>query len=95
MRNEDAFHADGWNSMARRHLRIYYGPNDRSQVSCSKLTEEMERVDIPLSDLVATLVDAVRKNRAWVDDFRDEKVAVSMDLYEVIHACQHYRRPSA
>jgi hypothetical protein len=28
-------------------------------------------------------------------DFADDEITVSMDLYEVLLAYQHYRRPSA
>jgi hypothetical protein len=30
-----------------------------------------------------------------LDDFRDDEITISSDLYEVILAYQHFRRPSA
>ena len=80
--------------MARSQLRIYYGPDDSRSVALDRLQLTKQTVEVPLSELLSTLVDAVRKNRSWVDDFRDEEVSISTDLYEVILAYQHYRRPN-
>ena len=41
------------------------------------------------------LADTVQSNRTWLGDFRNDEITISMDLYEVILAYQHYRRPSA
>jgi len=41
------------------------------------------------------LADAVRSERTWLRDFHDDEITISMDLYEVILAYQHYRRPPA
>ena len=81
--------------MPKRQLRIYYGPDDRRAVAVDGLKQSKQSIDIPLVELLNTLVDATRGNRRWLDDFRDEEVTVSTDLYEVILAYQHYRRPSA
>ena len=45
--------------------------------------------------LACLLADAVRNQRTWLTDFDDDPVTISTDLYEVILAYQHYRRPSA
>jgi hypothetical protein len=37
----------------------------------------------------------VRNERTWLRDFEDDQITISTDLYEVILAYQHYRRPSA
>ncbi len=81
--------------MARSPLRIYYGPDDSRNIALDQFQHAKQTVDVSLSDLLSTLVDAARKNRSWIDDFRDEEVTISTDLYEVILAYQHYRRPSA
>jgi len=48
-----------------------------------------------LTEVLPLLADAVRSNRTWLRDFADDEVNISMDLYEVLLAYQHYRRPSA
>ena len=37
----------------------------------------------------------LRRSRTRLDDFATDDVTISNDLYEVILAYQHYRRPSA
>jgi hypothetical protein len=41
------------------------------------------------------LADAVRNERTWLRDFADDEITISTDLYEVLLAYQHCRRPSA
>ena len=80
--------------MARSQLRVYYGPtNDVCSVSQSK--EAKDTVTVPLSEVLPLLADAVRNERTWLSDFDDDPITISTDLYEVILAYQHYRRPSA
>lgn len=86
--------------MANRHLRVYYGPeteNDNLPVrSRSGLESDYtRRVTVPLKDILSTLTEAVQRRRGWVQDFEDDEVTISTDLYEVILAYQHYHRPSA
>ena len=82
-------------SMPKSHLRIYYGPDDSRNVILDNSRPAKQTVEVPLSELLATLLDAARKQRSWIDDFRDEEVTISTDLYEIILAYQHYRKPSA
>ena len=49
----------------------------------------------PLGEVLPLLLDAARSQRAWVDDFADDNISISSDLYEVLLAYQHFRRPSA
>ncbi len=80
--------------MARSQLRVYYGPSsDACSVSQSK--QAKETVTVPLSEILPLLADAVRNERTWLGDFDDDPITISTDLYEVILAYQHYRRPSA
>ena len=44
-------------------------------------------------EIMPLLADAVQSQRTWLRDFADDEVTISMDLYEVILAYQHYRRP--
>ena len=54
-----------------------------------------ESVTLPLGDVLPLLLDAARSRRQWVDDFADDQITISSDLYEVLLAYQHFRRPSA
>jgi hypothetical protein len=37
----------------------------------------------------------MQSQRVWLSDFEDDDITISSDLYEIILAYQHYRRPSA
>jgi hypothetical protein len=81
--------------MARPQLRIYYGPPESSVANDLAVSEAPSRVTVPLREVFPLLADAVRSERTWLQDFADDEIAISTDLYEVILAYQHYRRPSA
>ncbi len=80
--------------MARSHLRVYYGPTESTR---NPLQNEPagDVVSVSLGEILPLLVDAVRSERTWLRDFDTESVTISTDLYEVILAYQHFRRPSA
>lgn len=80
--------------MAQGRLRIYCGPDDDSNTVALNQPKR-ETVTVNAAEIFAMLADAVASNRTWLRDFEDDEVTVSMDLYEVILAYQHYRRPSA
>jgi hypothetical protein len=74
--------------MATARLRLFPHPE-----------EEQEDVDSPsipvrLSDLYPLLAQAYRDNYVWLQDFEDDRLMVSSDLYEVIRAFTNCR-PSA
>jgi hypothetical protein len=77
--------------MARNRLRVYYGPEEELLES----PPSTNTVTVQLGDVLPLLADAMRQGRAWVDDFCDDEVTISSDLYEVLLAYQHFRRPSA
>ena len=81
--------------MARCQLRVYYGPDDCTAIDSSPSQSPEQRVTVPLRDILGTLTDAVNGRRGWLHDFEDDEVSISTDLYEVLLAYQHYRRPSA
>jgi hypothetical protein len=81
--------------MARSHLRVYYGPDDCHHVALTEIKPAKNKVTVPLAEILATLVDAARQKRAWLRDFEQDELTISTDLYEVILAYPHYRRPSA
>ena len=76
------------------HLRIYCPPEEPT-VDVAECREARETVTVPLGEVLPLLVDAVESDRTWLRDFAHDEITVSMDLYEVILAYQHYRRPSA
>jgi hypothetical protein len=80
--------------MVRNHLRVYYGPPTDV---CTTIEHKPARdeVSVPLGEILPLLADAVRNDRTWLRDFEDDAITISTDLYEVILAYQHYRRPSA
>jgi hypothetical protein len=76
------------------HLRVYNGPQEETaKVNTTELRHET--VTVPLMEVMPLLSDAVQSHRTWLRDFGDDEVTISMDLYEVLLAYQHYRRPSA
>ncbi|MGD9719972.1 MAG: hypothetical protein AB7O59_02015 [Pirellulales bacterium] len=81
--------------MARSHLRVYYGPQTDVCAAVSESKQAKDTVTVPLSEVLPMLADAVRNERTWLSDFDDDPITISTDLYEVILAYQHYRRPSA
>lgn len=81
--------------MAQPRLRIYYGPQEQTAAKSLPCEAQSDRVSVPLRDVFPLLADAVRSDRTWLRDFADDEVTISTDLYEVILAYQHYRRPSA
>ena len=81
--------------MGQPRLRIYYGPSDEATNAPNLSAPAREEVTLPLSEVFPLLADAVQSERTWLRDFADDEVTISTDLYEVILAYQHYRRPSA
>jgi hypothetical protein len=81
--------------MARSQLRVYYGPQTDVCASVNEAKQNQDAVTVPLGEILPLLADAVRNERTWLRDFEDDQVTISTDLYEVILAYQHYRRPSA
>ena len=77
-------------------LRIYYGPKDDSTTTTvTEVPTRRKTVTLPLMDVMPLLADAIQSQRTWLRDFEDDEATISMDLYEVLLAYQHYRRPSA
>ena len=81
--------------MARSQLRVYYGPQSEAPTSITETTHRKDTVSVPLAEIFPLLADAVRSERTWLRDFENDEITISTDLYEVILAYQHYRRPSA
>jgi hypothetical protein len=77
------------------HLRVYYGPQEESQTALADRLSPRHSVSVPLMEVLPVLADAFQANRTWLRDFSDDEITISSDLYEVLLAYQHYRRPVA
>lgn len=94
--DKDVFARKESGHMNSSHLRVYYGPQDDSATAkLAEAKDHRQTVTVPLVDILPMLADAVRSERTWLRDFEDDEITISMDLYEVILAYKHYRRPSA
>jgi len=80
-------------SMAQSRLRVYHGPETQNAPSIDSTDDS--RVQVSLGEIFPLLADAVISRRTWLRDFEDEEISISSDLYDVILAYQHCRRPSA
>jgi hypothetical protein len=81
--------------MSASRLRVYYGPEEEALAAVPATIPMREEITLPLGEVLPLLIDAVRARRTWVDDFSDDQITISSDLYEVLLAYQHFRRPSA
>jgi len=81
--------------MAPSPLRVYHGPEEAPFAESRISIPLRETVTLPLGEVLPLLTDAVKARRQWVGDFYDDDITISSDLYEVLLAYQHYRRPSA
>ena len=82
--------------MAMRKLRVYTGPEIES--TSRTLLQEVARantVKVTLGDVLPLLADAVASDRTWLTDFADDEMTISSDLFDVLQAYRHFRRPSA
>jgi hypothetical protein len=80
--------------MVRSQLRVYYGPQGAAPSTPSRCPKQ-ETVTVSLGEVLPMLADAVRSERTWLRDFERDQITISADLYEVILAYQHFRRPVA
>ena len=79
--------------MAHPQLRVYLGPADSREPEIAA-THESVRTDVTvtLGDVLPLLADAVQTRRAWLQDFQNDPVTLSADLYEVLMAYQDLRQ---
>lgn len=80
--------------MTANRLRVYYGPEETALAGPATIPMRDE-VKLTLGEVLPLLADAVKSGRAWVDDFGDDPITISSDLYEVLLAYKHFRRPGA
>ena len=68
----------------RNRLQLFTGDDDVA-------TATADQVTVRLGDISRALRDAMRWNRTWLDDFEDDEVQVSPDLYDIISAYMRLR----
>ena len=71
-------------------LRVY--PSSQG-ASCATAQEPTVRVS--LRDMLPLVALAQRRNYLWLQDFLDDEVTVTPDLYDVLRSFLEVRRPSA
>jgi hypothetical protein len=69
------------------HLRVYPMPQEADE-------PQTATVRVSLADLLPLVSVAQRHNYIWLQDFLDDEVAITPDLYEVLRSFGGYR-PSA
>jgi hypothetical protein len=77
---------------------VYYGPDstrDDSTAAMPAPRPSEGHVTLTLGEVLPLLADAYQSRRTWLGDFELDPVTLSSDLYEVLLAYQHFRRPSA
>lgn len=80
--------------MVQSTFKVYHGPED-VLTRAAAAQPLVETVAVSLQEVLPLLADAVNSRRTWLNDFADDKITLSTDLYEVLLAYQHFRRPSA
>ena len=74
--------------MTCRRLRVFHQPHARLEIA--EFSPPTANVTIPLGDILPLLIEAMQTQRLWVNDFLDEEITLSRDLYEVLQAYEHY-----
>ncbi|MBI1345397.1 hypothetical protein GC163_03830 [bacterium] len=64
----------------RHRLRLFTGDDP------DVLPLRPQQMTVRLGDVTRALTDAARRNRTWLQDFEDDEIRVSPDLYEIITA---------
>lgn len=76
-------------------LRIYRGPAEDTLDSRLDRSDAPQQVTVSVGEVLPLLADALASRRTWLRDFEDDEITISADLYEVLLAYRHFRRPSA
>ena len=70
-------------------LRVYPAPEDTSEGEAQQAS-----VRVSLGELLPLVALAHRHNYVWLQDFLDDEVTITPDLYEVLRSFRCFR-PSA
>jgi hypothetical protein len=76
--------------MAAPRLRVFPRSSDPAYQDCQNAS-----VRVSLRDLLPLIALAKRQGFLWLDDFLDDEVRITADLYDVLRAFNQCRRPSA
>ena len=78
-------------------LKIYRGPEEdqADRAPAARMSADNQSVTAPAGVVLPLLADAILSQRTWLSDFEEDDVTISADLYEVLMAYQHFRRPVA
>ena len=71
-------------------LRVFPTPPD---VAFDQMQEPS--INIRLRDLLPILALAKKNNYLWLQDFLEDEITVTPDLYDILRSFRQYRRPSA
>ena len=71
-------------------LRVYSAPQESENDETQDPT-----VRISLADLLPLLQLAKKNNYLWLQDFLNDQVRVTPDLYDILRSFEAMRRPSA
>ena len=61
------------------------------QVTVLAPANQETHITVKLGDILPALTDALLSYRAWVQDFEEDRIEVSKDLFEVIKAYERMR----
>lgn len=71
------------------HLRVY-----SADLDCDQTPTQPATVRVRLGDLLPLVALAQRQNYLWLQDFVDDEIRVTADLYDVLLAFKS-RRPAS
>jgi hypothetical protein len=77
------------------HLRIYRGPGEDTLAARPVHSVDHSQVTVSVGEVLPLLADALASRRTWLSDFEQDDITISADLYDVLLAYRHFRRPSA
>ena len=69
----------------RHRLRLFTGDD------VDVLPMRQQTMSVRLRDITRALTDAADQQRTWLEDFEDDEIKVSADLFEVITAYMEMR----
>jgi hypothetical protein len=78
-----------------QQLRIYRGPGQDTLDQRPTHSVSPTQITVGVGEVLPLLADAMVSQRTWLRDFEHDEITISSDLYEVLLAYRHFRRPSA
>jgi hypothetical protein len=78
--------------MSQPCLRVFFGSDDSDdQTVIASSVEPPPKMMVSLGEILPALTDAMNNHRAWLNDFAEDPVVITADLYEVLLAYQELR----